>query len=291
MKLSTEIHSIAKHVGEERAIALVAEAGFEAYDFSMFSMAPYHYAERRILMGDHPLQVGDYRAFAKNLRRIAEEHGIVCNQSHAPFPSNSEEVIPYLLRAIECTAIAGGKVCVIHPVNTSTAEENAALYARLLPFAEECGVKIATENMWNWDNERKEALPAACSHHEDFRRHIEVVNSPYLVACLDIGHAEMRGLHTTAPEMIRTLAPYLAALHVHDNDGHHDSHQLPFTMSLDWEAIIRALAEADYQGDMTLEADRYLAAYTKDTVAEGVRNMYAAAARLREMFLAAKGAL
>ena len=285
MKLSTEINSIAKHVGEERAVELVAKAGFEAFDFSMFNMAPYHYTERRIRMGDHPLQVGDYRAFAKNLRRIADECGIVCNQSHAPFPSNSEEIVPYLFRAIECTAIAGGGICVIHPDNNKSAEENAEFYARLLPFAKECGVKIATENMWNWDREREEALPAACSHHEDFLRHIEAVNDPDFVACLDIGHAEMRGLNTSVGEMTRTLGHHIAALHIHDNDGRHDSHQLPFTMELSWTSIVKHLVAADYQGDMTLECDRYLSAYTEETLAEGVAEMQRAADRLREMFL------
>ena len=61
---------------------------------------------------------------------------------------------PYLMRAIECTAEAGGKICIIHPENDKSAEENAEMYQKLLPFAKECGVKIATENMWMWDEEK-----------------------------------------------------------------------------------------------------------------------------------------
>ena len=38
MKISTEIHSASKILGEERAIAALAEAGFDAWDFSMFAM-------------------------------------------------------------------------------------------------------------------------------------------------------------------------------------------------------------------------------------------------------------
>ena len=38
MKTSTEINSAAKFVGEEKAIELIAKAGFEAWDFSMFKM-------------------------------------------------------------------------------------------------------------------------------------------------------------------------------------------------------------------------------------------------------------
>lgn len=43
MKTSTEIHSIALHVGEEKAIEYVAKAGFDAWDFSMFKMCAYNW--------------------------------------------------------------------------------------------------------------------------------------------------------------------------------------------------------------------------------------------------------
>lgn len=54
--------------------------------------------------------------------------------------------------AIECTAEAGGEICVVHPMNDAALEENAEMYAMPLPFAREHGVKIATENMYNWDS-------------------------------------------------------------------------------------------------------------------------------------------
>ena len=41
MKISTEIGSIACIVGEEKAVELVAKAGFDAWDFSMFDMVKY----------------------------------------------------------------------------------------------------------------------------------------------------------------------------------------------------------------------------------------------------------
>ena len=47
---------------------------------------------------------------------IGLDNGILCNQSHAPFPSRGP-IIPYLKRALECTAEAGGKICIIHPDN------------------------------------------------------------------------------------------------------------------------------------------------------------------------------
>ena len=38
MKVSTQIEVASSFVGEERAVELVAKAGFDAWDFSMFTM-------------------------------------------------------------------------------------------------------------------------------------------------------------------------------------------------------------------------------------------------------------
>ena len=289
MKTSTEIHSIAKFVGEEKAIEYVAKAGFEAWDFSMFSMCKYDWKTKTLLENDHPLAGKDYLKFARRLRQVALDNGIVCNQSHAPFPTYCKEIRAQYERALECTAEAGGKICIIHPDNYKSAEENAEMYLELLPFAKSCGVKIATENMWNWNNELDQAAPAACSHHDDFAKHIDLVNDEYFTACLDIGHAEMKGLDTSAVKSIKALGHRLGALHVHDNDLHHDSHQIPFTMKVDFDAMVKALREVDYKGDMTLECDCYLHYFCerdKDKVFEGVKNLADAAKKLVEMFKA-----
>ncbi len=284
MKISTEISSSARVAGsEERAIELIAKAGFDAWDFSMFEMARYDWKNKKVMDNDHPLRSGDYVSFAKRLRQVGLDNGIVCNQSHAPFPVVCPEIRDMLKRAIECTAIAGGEICIIHPDNNKSAEENAEMYFELLPFAKDHGVKIATENMWNWNKETNEAAPAACSHHDNFLAHIKAVNDPYLVACLDIGHAEMRGLDTSAEKMIRTLGDSLQALHLHDNDRWHDSHQIPFSMEIDFEKVVKALKDINYSGYFTLEADSYLSAWADDPET-GIKNLAASAKRLADMF-------
>jgi hypothetical protein len=96
MKTSTEINSAAKYVGEERAIELVAKAGFDAWDFSMFKMVNYDWPNKRLLPCDHPLASNDYQSFAKKLRKIGEDNGIHCNQSHAPAPTFSPTMHEYL---------------------------------------------------------------------------------------------------------------------------------------------------------------------------------------------------
>lgn len=286
MKISTEINSAAKIVGEQKAIELYGKAGFDCWDFSMFRMCLWDWGKNCPVDNDHPLKGSNYLAFARELKKIGEDFGMECNQSHAPFPSFKPQVRSMLKRAIECTAEAGGKICVIHPDNNSSPEVNAEFYFELLPFAKECGVKIATENMWNWTRENglNQAAPAACSHHDDFVAHLDAVNDGFFTACLDIGHAEMKGLDTDAPTMIRAIGSRLGALHIHDNDCWRDLHQIPFAGSIDWNAVVKALKDVDYKGEFTLEADTYLQAFNAENIEEGIKNMADAARKLVCMF-------
>ncbi len=281
MKISTEIDSIALHIGEEKAIELVAKTGFDAWDFSMFQMCE---KENGVLVPtNHPTAQNNYLAFARRLRQIGLDNGIICNQGHAPFPSSPKSK-DWFKRAIECLAEAGGEILIIHPMNDGTPEENAEMYSELLPFAKENNVKIATENMWNWLPDAEHSSFAACATPESFNAHLDAVNDDCFVACLDIGHAEMKGSNTTAEEMVRALGNRLKALHIHDNDKLHDSHQPPFTMNIDFAPIVKALKDINYDGYFTLEASYYIENLKNPDISECVKNLYNSAKRLAELY-------
>lgn len=284
MKISTQTDVAARYLGDEKAVELIAKCGFDAWDFSMFTMCDYDWDKGCLRPNSHPLAGNECLAFARRLKQVGLDNGIVCNQSHAPFPARCKPIRDHFKRAIECTAEAGGKICIIHPDNYKSAEENAEMYFELLPFAKEHGVKIATENMWCWDDEKDEACAAACSHHDDFKAHLDAVNDDFFVACLDIGHAEMKGLNTTSELMIHTLGDKLQALHIHDNDMWHDSHQIPFSMNIDFTKMIKALKDIGYKGYLTLEADNYLKKMSVEEIPKGMKDLFDSAKRLKDMF-------
>ena len=147
MKISTEIESISKIFGEEKAVELVAKAGFDAWDLSIFTFK-YSWAEKIATRLDHPFFTDNYLKHVKKLKQIGLDNGIVCNQSHAPFPTNSPEILSFVKRAIECTAEAGGNICIIHPDNHKSAEENAETSAPI-QFEEELS---AEDDVLNEDN-------------------------------------------------------------------------------------------------------------------------------------------
>lgn len=267
MKLVTNTGALYKRWDDQTAVRMIAEAGFDAFDFSMDDKT-------------HPIRSDDYLAHAEKVRRVAKECGIPCLQAHSPFgkirgAEDFESFITLHKRAMEICHVLECDLLVVHPGNDYSARENFEhLYEKLLPTAERLGVRMATENMWNRHAEEpKLTYPAACGTVEDFCAHIDIAGSPYLVGCLDLGHAEM----TDAPgaaALIRGLGKKrIACLHVHDNDLIHDSHTLPFGGKIDWESVIGALRDIGYAEHFTYEASNFFKCYPDDLVPLALSHM------------------
>lgn len=255
MEISTEIGSLYRLGDFEQIFKTLKHVGFTAYDFSM----GWENAESMVILAD------DYLDQAREIRNIADRIGIKCNQSHAPltrerlgeyeYGERGEEL---LRRAIEISGVLGAKVCVIHQQKLCTAQQNAVFFKKFETVARDNNVKIGLENLWNWDSEADQAKIVACSTHDDFKRHLELLPRDVFVGCVDIGHAEMKGLNTNAVSIIDALGDRLEAMHLHDNNKRYDLHMMPFTMSIDFEEIINALKRNNYTGDITFETDKYI---------------------------------
>jgi sugar phosphate isomerase/epimerase len=211
---------------------------------------------------------GDYLAHAQHLKEVCAEIGITPVQSHSPFPIHKKaneawdkKMLEVTKKDLEICGVLGIPNLVVHPCNDWTPEENKKNWFDLLyPTAEKAKVCICTENMWNWDGEKKQASFASCATPEDFLANCVLMDKPFFKACVDVGHAHMFPFdeRITPEKMIRTLGKkYVRCLHLHDNNGHEDLHQIPFTnrCNLDWAAVIEALREIDYQGDLVIETE------------------------------------
>lgn len=280
MLLSTEISSLSRQIGEIRAVKLLAEAGFDAYDLSLFAMQ---------YDPNCPFCKEDYREYTWLLRKEADQAGIVCNQAHAPFPSSvgepaqDEIIYKRIVQAIEIASIAGAKIIVVHPKQHLTYREpgnpekleemNIEFYRSLIPYCEQFGIHVAVENMWQYDPEQSHIVDSTCSRAEEFCRYIDRIGSPWIVGCLDIGHVPLVG--EDLPRIIWALgAERLQALHVHDNDLHHDHHAMPYTMQIDFAGVTQALRAIGYQGDMTFEANNLCAHLPASAQLSGMRLLH-----------------
>ena len=112
MLISTEIHSFRKVINDDfKLVKMLKEVGFTAFDFSMANAA----FALEFLKDDSCYD------FARKLRAYADELGIACNQSHAPFPTLKEDdewnrvMFEAVKRSIKVSQILGAKICVVHP--------------------------------------------------------------------------------------------------------------------------------------------------------------------------------
>jgi sugar phosphate isomerase/epimerase len=285
MKTSTPTFQLSGWFGEDVAIEMIAKAGFDAFDYSLHEIISFDWKNLKSTVNTkHPYFQNDYNKHLKMLKRVAEDNGIVCNQSHAPFPLFDKAVEGELKKCIEATAELGGEIIIIHPDKSLKLEENIEVYSELLPFAKSHGVKIACENMFDWRADLGYAVPKACGTKEDFVAHLNALNDPYFVACLDIGHAEMMKDGTCAVDMIKALGTKLKALHIHDNDKTHDNHQMPFTMDIKYKPIVKALKEVGYNGYFTLEADNYTRMIGREKAQQGQIDLKKSLDKLIKMY-------
>lgn len=265
MRLSTNTDMMFSAYGVEKSVEIFAKAGFDALDFSFFNEK--YYAE-------------DLKEeYFSEIRKKAESVGLVFNQAHAPFASSFEDEamscrrFDEIVRAMRNASYLGVENIIVHPCqhlaynDEGNAEKlfeiNMDFYNRLKPYCEEYGIKVALENMWQsteskwWSAVESKCLHSTCASPSEFIKYLDELNSECFVACLDIGHAMLVGENPAA--FIKQLGnKRLKALHVHDVDGVHDSHTLPYFGMINWESVTKALADIDYKGDFTFEAGCFM---------------------------------
>lgn len=262
MLLSTQTDFLGSRYGDEKAIRMLAKAGFDGFDFSFFQMNA---------KADYEMNRPDFREYAAGLRSAADQCGIVCNQAHAPFASSKgeepwdENMFQAILRSMEAAAILGAKTIVVHPKHhlpyrthaKDLKEMNMAFYRRLIPYCETFGIRVATENMWQRNKEAGRIIDSVCSRPEEFCEYLDELDSPWIVGCLDVGHTALTD--EDLPGFVRAMGSRrLQALHVHDNDLREDTHTLPYTQKIEFSGFLAALGEIGYKGDFTFEADHFL---------------------------------
>lgn len=259
MLLTTQTHVLAAKFGIQECVKMLAKAGFDAYDMSLFDM---------IRDPNYDFIQPDWRERAQTLRKVADEAGIACTQAHAPFPSSvgdpekDAKLFDAIVQAMEIASILGAKVIIVHPKQHmqyaghahTLRQINIDFYRSLIPYCEKFNIKVATENMWQYAPGTKTPVDSVCASSEEFCDYIDSIGSPWITACLDVGHVVL--VNRDLPGMIRALGhDRLLALHIHDNDFTADNHALPYQRSMDFPAMLQALADIDYAGDFTFECD------------------------------------
>lgn len=258
MKAVMSTSYLERKFGIEKAIDMIADAGFGGLDYS-------DYCEWSISECD------DYKGRAKYVREIAESRGLKIYQTHGPMVTgmlkkfDMDYINARTLRSIETASLLGAEAMVIHPIqdplhklgNEAVYERNMEFFRYFLPYCEKYNVKIAIENMCKTDPKSGVVHDGVCAHPLEFIRYLDDLDSDYVTGCFDTGHCSATGREPQ--DVLKLLGgDRITCLHIHDNDYKSDKHCLPYTMNLEWEEICKALADIGYKGHFTMEASNFL---------------------------------
>jgi len=265
---------------------MLKNAGFSCADFSLngyltntslYRMQPNDFFDRP----EEEL----YRFFTPH-KEGAAAAGIRIHQMHMPYPNyvpgGGRELNEYLWKIVAPKSM---KICaffdcpyiVVHGLKLARQlgseeaewEQTERFLHFLAPMAKELGITVCVENLYS--STGGHIIEGPCCNAGKAAERIDRLNDQYgaevLGFCFDTGHANLTGLDFE--DFIRTLDFRLKVLHIHDNDGMGDLHQIPFTFSktrenrssTDWDGFLRGLCAVGYDGVFSFETAPVLTAF------------------------------
>lgn len=270
----------------EEGFALLKRTGFSCADFSLngYLMNTSLYQSELNAFFDQSVQ--ELEHFFSPHKQGAVAAGITINQMHMPYPvyvpNADKEMNDYLwnqvapksmeiCRYLDCRYIVVHGFKLAHFLGSEELEwqETAKFIDFIAPMAKEMGITICIENLYG--SIGGHLVEGPCCNVRKAVQRIDDFNEKYgaevLGFCFDTGHANLVGIDFES--FITTLGDRLKVLHIHDNDGISDLHQIPFTFTMtrenksstDWEGFLRGLQNIRYKGTLSFETAPVLSAF------------------------------
>lgn len=152
---------------------------------------------------------------------------------------NGDDWAAFLRQSILSAGRCGVPALVLHAARGTTppplSEIGFSRFRRLAETAEQANVLLAIENLYS--------LSYGMAV-------LDALDTPFVRACYDAGHHNCYGQDGA---FLERYGARLCAIHLHDNDGRHDQHRIPFTGTIDWPVEMARLKKTAYRGPMTLE--------------------------------------
>ena len=214
----------------------------------------------------------------EQIGRWLAEGGLQLLDLHAPVGPEKNWASPraYERRAgvelvanrLEMTARLGGSAIVMHIPAEHPCEPLRRSLDELAPLARATGVRIALEN----------------GHFAAIRSVLADYPPDYVGLCYDSGHGNVGG---DGLAQLETLKERLLVLHLHDNDGTGDQHNLLYTGTVDWARLADILARSAYARCVSMEVNMKHSGLEDER--EFLRRAYETGARLAAQIRASGG--
>jgi len=241
--------------GRSESPKLLKACQFRMLPKELSDLEKFRLAKRCGFQGVEHSPMDDLGA-AKELGALSREvgvpiHSISAGGWSAPLSDPRSEVVGKGLAGMEVglrsAAAQGADAVLLVPAVVTEEVGYAEAYARsqknirkLLPLAEEVGVTIAVENVWN-----KFLLSPV-----EFARYIDEFDSPRLRAYIDVGNMILFGF---AQDWLRTVGRRIVRIHLKDfrRKGYEWTNLLEGDVN--WAQVRKALGEIGYSGYLTTE--------------------------------------
>lgn len=267
---------------------IMKRAGFTCCDFSLNAYLANISLYSMELNNFFDQSIEDLKCFFAPHKQAAEIAGIHINQMHMPYPSYipnaTAQINNYLMntvapKSMEICAFFGCPYIVVHGFKLARNlgseaaewEQTGKFLESLAPMAKELKITICIENIYT--NIGNHIIEGPCCDVRKAVARIDQINEKYgaevLGFCFDTGHANLIGIDFE--DFIMTLGSRLKVLHIHDNDGIGDLHQIPFTFtrsrentsSTDWDGFIRGLRNIQFDKVLSFETAPVLSSFPK----------------------------
>lgn len=197
----------------------------------------------------------------------ALSQGISFYQLHAkyvPFPDYLfADYFNLLKRTIRIAACLHCPILVVHPLvfpldkrrNLDEQEKlfNVTFFKKLIPCLKRYNVKIALENIYDWDEKKIRLIYV--SQPRNLRNYIFDIDSPLFGFCLDSGHLNLAGGNPA--NAVKLYGERLFAVHLHDNHGATDEHLVPGRGTIHFTDLKEALRNIGFQGVCNFELKEF----------------------------------
>ena len=229
----------------EQAIEELSSAGFTHGELSIVHLA-------QLMEKPDPIATGIA------LKSAAEQNGYAIPQGHLSFKGGmvDDSALDRLKPELDMFAAAGISKAVLH-TNGGDDLPNEVRYERwinnlrkLSEYVEGTGVTLCIENLGS--------VPLSRSVYQ-IKDMIRDAGEKNLGICLDTGHLHLGNcqnwLQQSQREFILAAGGLLQAMHITENNGIGDTHQMPFSArtGVDWKEVMQALRDVDYKGLFNLE--------------------------------------
>lgn len=286
MKIGVQTKNVIEDRNPLEGFGLLRQAGFTCCDFSLNAYLLNSSLYRSETNDFFDQSEHELEAFFMPHKDAAKAAGIRISQMHMPYPNyvpgGSRELNDYLWnvvapKSMKICAFFGCPYIVVHGFKLAYFlgseekewEQTESFLDFLAPMAREMGITICIENLY--DNIGGHLVEGPCCNVKKMVERIDRINDRYhaqvLGFCFDTGHANLVGIDFE--RFLTILGSRLKVLHIHDNDGISDLHQIPFTFtktrenrpSTDWDGFIRGLKNIKFDGVMSFETAPVLTAF------------------------------